>query len=94
MEGIIPDRVLYRKKSPYPKTWHPEYLALVKERFDRLLEDHRNPVFQIVDRNALVQLAKAEAPWPWYGQLMRLPQTMAYILQLEFWLREYKVSLV
>ena len=93
MEGIIPDRVLYRKKSPYPKTWHPEYLALVKERFDKLLEDPRNLVFQILDRNALIQMAQTEAPWPWYGQLMRLPQTMAYILQLEFWLREYKVSL-
>ena len=94
MEGVLPDKILYRKKSPYPKTWHPSYLEAIRKRFDSLLEDQQNPVFQMVDHNAIKIMAQQEAPWPWYGQLMRLPQTMAYILQLEFWLREYKVNLI
>jgi len=31
--------------------------------------------------------------WPWYGQLMRRPQTIAYLLQLDFWLRYYHVEI-
>ena len=34
-----------------------------------------------------------ESQWPWYGQLMRKPQTMAYLCQLNFWLRDNKVKL-
>ena len=29
MEGIVPDQVLWRKKSPYPKTHNPAYLNTV-----------------------------------------------------------------
>jgi asparagine synthase (glutamine-hydrolysing) len=28
---------------------------------------------------------------PWFGQLMRGPQLIAYLLQLELWMREYNV---
>ena len=31
---------------------------------------------------------------PWYGQLMRTPQIFAYIIQIDRWLRQYKVRLV
>ena len=37
---------------------------------------------------------ETEQPWPWYGQLMRLPQTLAYFLQLDFWLRHNRVELL
>ncbi len=29
MRGVLPDEVLWRRKSPYPKTWNPSYLAAV-----------------------------------------------------------------
>ena len=32
MAGYLPDDVLYRKKSPYPKTYDPVYLDLVRTR--------------------------------------------------------------
>ena len=31
---------------------------------------------------------------PWYGQLMAAPQMMAYVIQTDFWLREYKVEII
>ncbi|HPU58935.1 MAG TPA: asparagine synthase (glutamine-hydrolyzing), partial [Candidatus Avimonas sp.] len=31
-KGLLPEKVLYRKKSPYPKTYHPNYERLLKER--------------------------------------------------------------
>ena len=92
VEGILPDAVLYRKKSPYPKTWHPKYLELMKKRMERVLADNKSPMLQILDRSAFLELLHGNSVWPWYGQLMRQPQTIAYFLQLDFWMREYGVE--
>jgi len=46
-----------------------------------------------VDKKALVNLVDAEYEWPWYGQLMKVPQTIAYMLQIDHWLRTYRVTL-
>lgn len=94
MEGLLPEEILYRKKSPYPKTWHPKYLALVRERFEKLLSRHNALIFQILDREAICELLSGPWKWPWYGQLMGLPQTIAYFLQLDHWLQEYRVELI
>lgn len=94
MKGILPEEVLWRKKSPYPKTYDPKYLELVSGRLREVLAQKDAPIFQIVDREALEGLLTSESPWPWYGQLMKTPQTIAYMLQINFWLTHYKVSLV
>lgn len=31
---------------------------------------------------------------PWYGQLMRVPQILAYIVQLDAWFKAFRVSIV
>jgi len=94
MRGILPDEILWRKKSPYPKTHDPRYEEIVSALLREILSDPTAPIFQIVDRYALEQLLTAEFTWPWYGQLMKKPQTIAYMLQLDFWLRHYHVSIV
>lgn len=92
MEGILPDEVLWRKKSPYPKTFDPQYLLLVSQRLETLLGED-SPLFYLVDREAARQLLTAEYAWPWYGQLMKVPQTICYLLQIDFWLRRNRVEL-
>ena len=94
MEGVLPEEVLYRKKSPYPKTFDPEYFSLVSGKLRRLLDDGTSPLLQIVRREALDELLTAEYAWPWYGQLMNVPQTVAYMLQIDCWLREYQVDIL
>lgn len=93
MEGLLPQEVLYRKKSPYPKTHHPLYMELVRQKVEQLLEQEA-PVFELFDRNAVRRLLDSQPQWPWYGQLMTLPQTLAYLLQVDIWLRSNKISLV
>ena len=93
MTGLLPDQVLWRKKSPYPRTFDPGYTALVEQGMAELLEAG-GPLFSLVKREALEDLLRKETPWPWYGQLMRRPQTIAYFLQLSFWLKHYDVQLV
>jgi len=94
MEGILPEEVLWRKKSPYPKTYDPQYLQAVSALLKELLTRNDAPIFGIVDKSALQELASAELVWPWYGQLMKLPQTIAYMLQINFWLEHYKIQIV
>ena len=94
MESILPKEVLWRKKSPYPKTFDPKYLTLVSQRLERLLGEKDAPIFQIVDREAARSLLTAQYAWPWYGQLMKVPQTICYLLQIDFWLRHYGVEIV
>ena len=93
VKDLLPDKVLHRKKSPYPKTFDPEYETCMIRKLRNILEGGDSPLFSIVDREALNSLLEADAPWPWYGQLMRRPQTIAYFLQMEFWLRHYQVEI-
>lgn len=93
MEGVLPQCVLYRKKSPYPKTHHPQYLQTASALLRELLDDKNAPILQIVDRSALEALMQQPFPTPWYGQLMTRPQTIVYMLQVNFWMKHYSVEL-
>ena len=92
MEGIVPEEILWRKKSPYPKTFDPRYGQLVSERLKEIISDGKRPIWHMVDRDAAKELLTAEHIWPWYGQLMKGPQTIAYLLQIDFWLSKYKID--
>ncbi len=91
---LLPESVLHRKKSPYPKTVHPAYLRLVSMGLERLLDEDASPLFAFVRREALEELLSCNSAQPWYGQLMTVPQTIAYFLQMDHWLRTYQVRLV
>ena len=94
MEGLLPEQVLYRKKSPYPKTFDPSYEVLIRNRLTALLEDKNAPLFALADPEQVRALIDSQPVWPWYGQLMGRPQTMAYLLQVNFWLESYNVNIL
>ena len=89
MRELLPEEVLWRKKSPYPKTFDPAYAGAVSRALEELLEQKQAPLFHLVDREQVKRMFHSEPVWPWYGQLMRKPQTFAWLLQLDFWLRRY-----
>ncbi|MDO5545811.1 MAG: asparagine synthase (glutamine-hydrolyzing) [Eubacteriales bacterium] len=93
VRGLLPDEVLYRKKSPYPKTFDPRYTELITAQF-RDMTFQNAPVWELVRREKLTELLESASPWPWYGQLMRNPQIMAYFLQMNFWLTHYNVDIL
>ena len=90
----LPDAVLWRKKSPYPKTFDPKYEELVRGRLAALLERKNGKLFCLVNRKTVEDLLRTEPIWPWYGQLMRRPQTLAWLLQLDHWLERYQVEII
>ena len=94
MRDLLPEEVLWRKKSPYPKTYDPKYLELVSSMLRQVLAQKDAPIFQIINKKALEELLEAEYAWPWYGQLMRVPQTIAFMLQINIWLQVYNVSVL
>lgn len=90
--GLLPKEILERKKSPYPKTFDPRYEQLMETRLAGLLEDSRAPIWHLLSREEVKKMLAVPTQWPWYGQLMRRPQTMAYFCQIDFWLRHNKVE--
>ena len=94
MAGRLPETILWRKKSPYPKTHDPRYLERMRSRLDTLLADKAAPIWGLIRPGAALELSRTEPDWPWYGQLMRTPQTIAYLCQIDCWLRRYNVDLL
>lgn len=93
MEGLLPQSVLYRKKSPYPKTHHPAYLEMACQLLRQVLDDKNAPVFTLVSPQEMERLLVQDYTWPWYGQLMRRPQTIVYMLQINYWMEHYDVRI-
>lgn len=98
LEGILPDDVLWRKKSPYPKTHHPAYLKAVTLQLEDILNNPNSPLLPLLNLPALRKLIAASttlaAGQPWFGQLMDIPQLFAYLIQLEHWLKSSRVTLL
>lgn len=92
----LPKEIVYRKKSPYPKTFHPIYTRLCADYVRRIFEDNTSVAASLFDRNAVQKLMQRPESLaePWFGQLMRTPQIFAYIIQLDRWFRHYHVKIV
>jgi len=96
LEGILPNEVLYRKKSPYPKTHHPHYLKAVTSLVDTILNDSSSPILPFINKDKIrsfIQSTEANSLQPWFGQLMSGPQLFAFLFQLNSWLKHYNVQI-
>lgn len=93
VRGLLPDEILFRKKSPYPKTYDPHYEQLLKKRMTYLLEDSSSPLWKFADRKKVLRYMSGSSDYgkPWYGQLMAAPQMLAYLIQIHGWLKYYKI---
>lgn len=96
LKGILPEEVLYRRKSPYPKTHNPEYLKAVQGTLKEIISDKNSPLLNLIDKNKVNEIIATDGrafEKPWYGQLMTGPQLMAYLIQVNIWLKEYKIRI-
>ena len=93
MDGILPNEIVWRKKSPYPKTHNPVYFKLCATAMKNLMKEN-SPIMQFLDADAVNRIIEKpnEISSPWYGQLMQAPQILAYLIQVDFWLKEYNVK--
>lgn len=92
---LLPEELLHRKKSPYPKTYHPGYEKLLIERLSAIVDDPNAPAAPLIDRKKAKEFMAShkELGKPWFGQLMAGPQLMAYFIQINYWMEKYHLSL-
>ena len=92
-ENLLPYDICYRKKSPYPKTHNPEYMKICSEKVKEILNKKDTVLSTLLDYEGVMNIMNEpeKISSPWYGQLMRAPQIMAYIIQLDYWFENYGV---
>lgn len=92
----LPEEILYRKKSPYPKTYDPAYERLVRRKMLEVTEDGNAPINALIDGKKVRKFMERPSDYarPFYGQLMAGPQLLAYLLQINDWLGKYRIRLV
>lgn len=95
-KGILPDEIVFRKKSPYPKTHNPIFMRLVTEMVLKIRSDQDSRLQGLINWETVDGLIKSpdSLKTTWYGQLMGVPQILAYIVQMDTWFNEFNVELV
>lgn len=96
MKDLLPEEIVDRKKSPYPKTWNPTYLATVKDMLTKIMNNSNAPINNLLNRNYILEILETDGKAftrPWFGQLMTGPQLMAYLCQVNMWLERYNPSI-
>jgi len=94
MKNALPHAILARKKSPYPKTHHPDYQRKVSSMLENILSDKKSPLTGLIDSSFVKMLLESPGMIvsPWYGQLMTAPQLFAYLISLNIWIEKYGVT--
>lgn len=90
---FLPSEIVDRKKSPYPKTHNPTYLAKVKGMLTDIMKDKNAPINNLLNRQYILDILETDGTAftrPWFGQLMTGPQLMAYLCQVNMWLEKYQ----
>ena len=91
----LPEDIRRRRKSPYPKTHNPAYERILRRRLEQTMKDGEEPLHLLVDSGAVERMLgeKSDYGKPWFGQLMAGPQMMAYLLQINYWLKKYEIEI-
>ena len=59
-----------------------------------VLTDSTSPLCEMIDGQKVRAIMREPESMtePWYGQLMRTPQVLAYVLQIYVWAKKYNVE--
>ena len=93
VKDYLPEEIVSRKKSPYPKTHNPTYLNTVKQMLTEIMKDSNAPINNLLNRDYIIEILNTDGKAfsrPWFGQLMTGPQLMAYLCQVNMWLEKYQ----
>ena len=93
----IPTDITNRKKSPFPKTYSKKYLQILEEKLIEILNNPKSRIHEILNTKYIKKLIEThglELKENLFGQLMTYPQTLAFIIQIDFWLTTYNIEIV
>ena len=90
----LPLEITTRKKSPYPKTFDPNYFKLVSNNLMERFNDEYSVLNKLFNKNEIIKIIdNPENQVPWFGQLMTSPQLIAYLIQFDQWVKYYNIDL-
>lgn len=95
-ENELPRDIVYRKKSPFPKTYDPNYLKTVEMETLKILQNKNLKIHKIINIEFLENILNIHGEnltENWFGQLMTYPQTLAYLIQISNWLEHYNIEI-
>lgn len=95
-ENELPEKIIYRKKSPFPKTYDPKYLNLVEKRLINILNDKNSKLSKILNIDFIQNILNYHGEnltENLFGQLMTYPQTLAFLIQIDSWIKYYNIEL-
>lgn len=92
---FLPDAIFNRPKSPYPKTYNPEYERLLVDRLKEIIHDSSAPIRSYLNLPSVEKFLDSPKEYgkPWFGQLMAGPQMIAYLIQINYWFEKYSLSM-
>ena len=76
---------------------NPEYTDVVCNMMNEILNDKTSPILEIINKDTVQEIVDTKGKaykTPWFGQLMTGPQMIAYLIQVDIWLREYNVNIL
>ena len=93
----IPTDIIKRKKSPFPKTYSKKYLEILENKLIEILDNKNSKILEIINENYVRNLIKthgSEITENLFGQLMTYPQTLAFLIQIDYWLTAYNIKII
>lgn len=93
----IPTDIIERKKSPFPKTYSKKYLEILENKLIEILDNKNSKILEIINENYVRNLIKthgSEITENLFGQLMTYPQTLAFLIQIDYWLTAYNIKII
>jgi asparagine synthase (glutamine-hydrolysing) len=68
VKDLLPKEIVERKKSPYPKTHNPTYLAKVKGMLTDIMQDKNAPINNLLNREYILNILETDGsafsrPW-------------------------------
>lgn len=93
----IPSDITDRKKSPFPKTYSKKYLELLEAKLKEILNNPSSRIHEVIDTdfvNELILSHGKDLKENLFGQLMTYPQTLAFLIQIDYWLTAYNITII
>lgn len=93
----IPTNITNRKKSPFPKTYSKKYLEILEKKMLEILNNPNSRIHEIINAEFVQDMISnhgAQLKENLFGQLMTYPQTIAFIIQIDYWLTAYNIQIV